>query len=46
MRARIHIRHLLFGLLAALIAAAAPLPAAETGFAVILDTSQSQHPPC
>ena len=42
MRARIHIRHVVFGLLAALIAVAAPLPAAETGFAVILDTSQSQ----
>ena len=43
MRARIHVRHLLFGLLAALIAVAAPAAsAAETGFAVILDTSQSQ----
>ncbi len=44
MRARIQVRHLLFGLLAALLALAAPLllSAAETGFAVILDTSQSQ----
>ena len=44
MRARIHVRHLLFGLLAVLIAAAAPLllSAAETGFAVVLDASQSQ----
>ena len=44
MRARIQVRHLLFGMLTALLAAAAPLllSAAETGFAVILDTSQSQ----
>ncbi|MGA2961724.1 MAG: hypothetical protein ABSD96_08630 [Candidatus Korobacteraceae bacterium] len=42
MRARIHVRHLLFVLLAALIAAAIPVLAAETGFAVNLDTSQAQ----
>ena len=42
MRTRIHVRHLLFVLLAALIAAAIPVLAAETGFAVNLDTSQAQ----
>jgi len=42
MRTRIHVRHLLFVLLAALIAAATPVLAAETGFAVNLDTSQAQ----
>lgn len=42
MRTRIHVRHLLFLLLAALIAAAIPVLAAETGFAVNLDTSQAQ----
>jgi hypothetical protein len=44
MRARIQVRHLLFGLLAALVAAVAPLllSAAETGFTVVLDTSQAQ----
>jgi hypothetical protein len=41
MRAGIHLRYLLFGLLASL-ATAAPLPAAETGFAVAMDTSQAQ----
>ena len=44
MRARLHVSHLLFGFLAALIAAAAPLllRAAETAFAVTLDASQAQ----
>ncbi len=42
MRARIQVRYLWFGLLAASIAAAAPSLAAETGFSVNLDASQAQ----